>query len=72
VRFYVPGLDPESTLRDVAKVDFDVALSQATAFTDKFQRAMTTLSVVEVCVQKTLDTPNSKKSKSKKLASEDH
>ncbi len=67
VRFYVPGLDPESALRELAKVDFDVALSQATAFTDKFQRAMTTLSVVEVCLQKTLDTS---KSKSKKLSSD--
>jgi hypothetical protein len=63
VRFYVPGLDPESALRELAKVDFDVALSQATALTDKFQRAMTTLSVVEVCAQKILESPTQKSKK---------
>jgi hypothetical protein len=55
VRFYVPGLDPESALRELAKVEFDVALSQATALTDRPQRAMATLSVVEICVDKASD-----------------
>ena len=55
VRFYMPGLDPESALREFAKADFDVALSQANSFSDKFQRAMTTLSVVEVCMKRTPD-----------------
>ena len=54
-RFYIPGLDPESALRELAKVEFDVALSEAGMFSDKFQRAMTTLSVVEICMQKTPD-----------------
>jgi len=66
VRFYVPGLDPESALRELAKVEFDVALSQATALTDKSQRAMATLSVVEVCVEKASDL---QRQKSKRRAS---
>lgn len=57
VRFHVPGFDPESALRELAKVDFDVALSQATNFSDKFQRATTTLSVTEICVRKMPDRP---------------
>jgi hypothetical protein len=60
VRFYVPGLDPESALRELAKVEFDVALSQATALTDKSQRAMATLSVVEICVEKASDQQRQK------------
>jgi hypothetical protein len=66
VPFYVPGLDLESALRELAKVEFDVALSQATALTDKSQRAMATLSVVEICVEKTSDLP---RQKSKRRAS---
>ncbi len=66
VRFYVPGLDPESALRELAKVEFDVALSQATALTDKSQRAMATLSVVEICVEKASDL---QRQKSKRRAS---
>jgi hypothetical protein len=61
--FYIPGLDLESALRELAKVEFDVALSQATALTDKSQRTMATLSVIEVCVGRTKDLPrqNSKR-----------
>jgi hypothetical protein len=66
VRFYVPGLDPESALRELAKVEFDVALSQATALTDKSQRVMATLSVVEICVEK---APDLQRQKSKPRAS---
>ena len=60
VRFYVPGPDPESALRELAKVDFDVALSQATTFADKFHRATATLGVTEICVQKVPDPPKQK------------
>jgi hypothetical protein len=66
VRFYVPGLDPESALRELAKVEFDVALFQATALTDKSQRVMATLSVVEICVEK---APDLQRQKSKPRAS---
>lgn len=60
VRFYVPGLDPESALRELAKIEFDVALSQATALTDKSQRVLATLSVVEICVEKASDLQRQK------------
>jgi hypothetical protein len=53
IRFYMPGLDPESAFRELAKVDFNDALTQTVAFTDKFQRAMTTLAVADVCIQET-------------------
>jgi hypothetical protein len=49
-RFYLPGLDPESAFREMAKFDFDTALSQTTAISDKFQRAMATLSLAETCL----------------------
>jgi hypothetical protein len=35
LRFYMPGLDPESAFREMAKLDFDTALSQSSALTDK-------------------------------------
>ena len=53
LRFYMPGLDPESAFRELAKIDFNDALTQTAAFTDKFQRAMTTLAVADVCIQET-------------------
>lgn len=49
-RFYMPGLDPESAFREMAKMDFDTALSQSSGLTDKFQRALSTLSLAEVCL----------------------
>ncbi len=50
-RFYMPGLDPESAFRELAKVDFDTALSQSSGFPDKFQRAMSLLGLADVCLQ---------------------
>jgi hypothetical protein len=49
-RFYMPGLDPESAFREMAKIDFDTALSQSSTLTDKFQRAMSTLALADVCL----------------------
>ena len=51
LRFYMPGLDPESAFREIAKIDFDTALSQSSALTDKFQRSISTLSVAQGCLQ---------------------
>jgi hypothetical protein len=53
LRFPMPGLDPESAFRELAKIDFNDALTQTAAFTDKFQRAMTILAVADVCIQET-------------------
>ena len=51
LRFYMPGLDPESAFREMAKIDFDTALSQSSALTDKLQRAMSILALAEPCLQ---------------------
>jgi hypothetical protein len=61
LRFYMPGLDPERAFRELAKVDFDTALSQSTSLTDKFQRAMTTLAVAEVCLEQWQQGPKEKR-----------
>jgi hypothetical protein len=50
LRFYMPGLQPESAFREMAKIDFDTALAQSSALTDKFQRAQSTLGLAEVCL----------------------
>jgi hypothetical protein len=50
LRFYMPGLDPGSAFRQMAKVDFDNALSLSSTLTDKFQRAISTLAVAEACL----------------------
>ena len=50
-RFYMPGLDPQAAFNSLAKIDLDGALSQANTFTDKLLRALTTLSVADVCLQ---------------------
>lgn len=50
-RFYMPGLDPERAFRETAKLHFDTALSQSNALTDKFQRALATLALSDVCLQ---------------------
>ena len=49
--FYMPGLDPEAALREIAKVDFDASLAQNTALTDKFQRGMSSLGLADACLQ---------------------
>ncbi|MBC8030521.1 MAG: hypothetical protein H7Z16_10460 [Pyrinomonadaceae bacterium] len=54
IRFYMPGLDPESAFRDMGKIDFDGALSQSSALTDKFHRALTILALADVCLRQTL------------------
>ena len=52
-RFYMPGMDPESAFQEIGKIDFDTAMSQSNALKDKFQRAMTTLALADVCLQQT-------------------
>ncbi|HEU0049219.1 MAG TPA: hypothetical protein VFQ43_16635, partial [Nitrososphaera sp.] len=64
-RFYMPGLDLESAFREMAKIDFDTSLSQSSALTDKFQRAISTLELADVCLQQ---APQQSKEKPKKSA----
>jgi hypothetical protein len=53
LRFPMRSLDPETAFREMGKLDFDTALSQSSALTDKFQRAMSTLALAELCLQQT-------------------
>ena len=64
LRFDMPGLDPESVFREMAKIDFDTSLSQSSALTDKLQRAMSTLSLASVCLQQAPQQPKAKPKKS--------
>jgi hypothetical protein len=63
IRFYMPGLEPENAVREMAKIDFDNALSQTSTITNKFQRAITTLAVADVCLQQAQQPPNEKPKK---------
>jgi hypothetical protein len=49
--FQTPGFDPENALRELAKIDFDTALYQVTSFEDKYLRALTTLTLSELCLR---------------------
>ncbi len=62
-RFYMPGHDPESAFREMAKIDFDTSLAQSNALTDKFQRALSTLALADVCLQQTQKQPKQKPKK---------
>lgn len=65
LRFPLPGPDPENVFREMAKIDFDGALSQTNAFTDKFQRAATTLALANTCLQQTQPQPKKPKKPAK-------
>lgn len=47
--YSTPGFNPENAFREMGKLDFDGSLTQATNFTDKSLRALTTLAVLEPC-----------------------
>lgn len=49
--FQTPGFDPENALRELAKIDFDTAFYQVTSFEDKYLRALTTLTLSELCLR---------------------
>jgi len=49
--FSTPGFNPENAFREMGKLDFDGSLAQATSFNDKSLRALTTLSVIEPCLE---------------------
>jgi hypothetical protein len=60
--FSTPGFNPENAFREMGKLDFDGSLTQATTFTDKPLRALTTLAVIEPCLQ---EAPKAKPQKAK-------
>ena len=47
--YSTPGFNPENAFREMGKLDFDGSLAQATNFSDKSLRALTTLAVIEPC-----------------------
>ena len=49
--FPTPGFNPENAFSEMGKLDFDSSLQQATAFADKSLRALTTLAVIEPCLE---------------------
>ena len=57
-----PGYKPETALAEIATVDFDNMLNQASRFSDKSLRAITTLAIVERCLKSV--------SRSKKVATQ--
>ncbi len=63
ISFYMPGLDPQTAIGQMAKIDFDTALGQSNALTDKLQRALSMLALAEVCLQ----TQKEHKEKPKKI-----
>jgi hypothetical protein len=50
--FSAPGFDPESAFREMARVDFDNALSLTNGLADKSLRAQTTLVLTDFCLQR--------------------
>lgn len=58
-----PGFTPETAFREIGKADFDSMLNQASNFSDKLLRAMTTLVLVEQCLKDLPPPPNPKQNK---------
>jgi tetratricopeptide (TPR) repeat protein len=63
--FRTPGFDPENAFREMAKINFDDALSQVSAFTDKGLRSLTTLVLAESCLQRADQKERIEKAKKK-------
>ena len=53
-----PGFNPENTFREMGKFDFDGLFYQASQFTNKSLRTMTTMALVEPCLLTTTTKPN--------------
>ena len=45
-----PGFNPDNVFREIGKIDLDSVLNQAAGFSDKLLRSMTTMVVVEQCL----------------------
>jgi hypothetical protein len=51
--YATPGFNPENAFREIGKLDFDGSLAQAATFADKPLRALTTLALIEPCLEQT-------------------
>ena len=49
--YSTPGFNPENAFREMGKIDFDGTLTHATTFADKSLRGLTTLAVIEPCLE---------------------
>lgn len=49
--FQTPGFNPETAMREISKSDFDGTLYQANNFVSKPLRSLTTLAVIEPCLE---------------------
>jgi hypothetical protein len=49
--FQTPGFNPETAMREISKSDFDGTLYQANNFASKPLRSLTTLAVIEPCLE---------------------
>ncbi|MEK6334246.1 MAG: hypothetical protein AABM67_04800 [Acidobacteriota bacterium] len=63
--FRTPGFDPENVFREMAKINFDDALSQVNGLTDKSLRSLTTLVLAEFCLQRVEEQERIEKAKKK-------
>ena len=61
--YSTPGFNPENAFREMAKIDFDGTLAHATSFADKPLRGLTTLAVIEPCLEIATSKPAPKKLK---------
>jgi hypothetical protein len=66
-RFAMPGPQPESAFREMAKIDFDTTLAQSNSLSDKFQRSLATLWMAELCLAQKQQQPKAKSKKSSGL-----
>ena len=58
--FSTPGFNPENAFREMGKIDFDGTLAHATSFADKSLRGLTTLAVIEPCLEVSTKSPSKK------------
>ena len=49
--YSTPGFNPENAFREMGRIDFDGTLAHATSFADKPLRGLTTLAVIEPCLE---------------------
>ena len=49
--FGTPGFNPERAFREIGKIDFDGTINQAAGLTEKSLRALTTLALIEPCLE---------------------
>ena len=64
--FKTPGFDPENAFREMAKIAFDDALSQASGFTDKSLRVLIMLDLADICLEKVQQQEKTDKAKKPK------